>query len=223
MCPSKLFQPRKKNPTFVGTSQRPLYPIPSHISSSTRPSRNLQPKHTPRQTLRINAQLKIQQKAQRNLQIQQLRGTNTAHLSHALLTPLIIFQRFRGNPDRRQRQSVNSPVGHWQYSLHYAQAVDIVGSREVDAGAVRAVGVLAREVRGDGEGRRAFGEEAACYRRVLDVVGVCVGADVRLRLRGRGFVRAFVVSWCRGAGDRWSWRDVGGGFGESLEGFLQGS
>lgn len=115
-----------------------------------------------------------------------------------------------------------------QHAFHDAQAVNVVCRGEVDAGAVRAVGVLAREVGGDAEGGWVFAEKAAGNGGVLDVVRVGVGADVGCCCcccrggDGRGVFVCFCgVGWCRGAGDGGCGRHVCRGFGEGFEGVLK--
>lgn len=80
--------------------------------------------------------------------------------------------------------------------------------------------MLAREVGGDREGRRVFGEEAAGYGGVLDVVGIRIGAD---ESRRSDILVALAVRRCYRARDWWCRRDIGGGLGERLEGELEGT
>jgi len=118
----------------------------SQFSSSSRPSRQLQPIHALCQSRRVDTKLKVQQKAQRDFQIQQLCGTHPSHLCHALLAPFIVFQRFCCDPCRGERESVYCSVRRWQHSFQYAQTVDVMGCGQVDARTVRTVGVLSCEV-----------------------------------------------------------------------------
>lgn len=172
----------------------------------------LQQEHPPRQHARVDAQVKVEQEAQRDLEIHQLRLAHAAHLGHAVLRPLVVLEGFGGDADGGEREAVHRAACGGDHEIRHAQAVAVGCGGEVHAGRVRAVLVDAEQVFGQGEGGGDFGEEAAGDGGVLDGGVGGVGAE-----DGDGF-----VGGCFGGADGDWGRAAGVGRGEAAEEGIEG-
>ena len=140
----------------------------------------LQKKHPFRQRFPIDAQIKVQQKAQRHFKIHKLPFRNTSYSSYPLLRPFIILERFSRHADRCEGKPVDSPVSGWDQEICDTETVAVQCSSQIHSRTMRAELVQSHEILADAERRGGLGEEASGYRDPLErcVLRVCAMFDV---------------------------------------------
>lgn len=85
----------------------------------------LQKEHPFRQRFPIDAQIKVQQKAQGHFKVHQLPFRDTAHSRHPLLRPFVVLERFGRHADRCEGKPVDSPVGGGYQEIRDAKTVTV--------------------------------------------------------------------------------------------------
>lgn len=124
--------------------------------------------HLVHQHLRINAQLKVRQEAEADLQFSQFLLTDPANLCNATVRPAEVFQRLGRNLETGKDKPVDILGRHAEHFFHHGHPGDVEARRDEDGGRHGAVPVQSQQVVLERNGRHILRQELARQQRQLE-------------------------------------------------------